>query len=223
MHDYCWFSDVFIFKNEIFLSFLYTLVLCIKQGIILSTLLSSWIRVLFLRKRKNDKLYRAFVYSENMKRIMAVGSRSDFSDTHYPLPCWSLQLPLSGWVVGTVLFLSNEFIMSLPTHFNNSSQGYFPSCVQFPVWWHFCFLINSRESSWTLKAFPGHFRSLCSSTCYLEGVWLGSYLDLSMFGELFAEMWVGDSDNPTIYRIPFLPLHFNFRGFFFELKQNFIT
>lgn len=113
---------------------------------------------------------------EVMKRLMVVGSWSDFFDVHYSPPhppTGILHLSLPEWVAHTFMYINDgAFITSLSTYLDKSMVGFF-SCVQFPFWWHFCFLINSRQSIYLKPVFCFFFFFKCISafSAQLHFVW----------------------------------------------------
>lgn len=161
---------------------------------------------------------------------LAAGQISLMS-TIFP-PTGILHLSLPEWVAHTFMYINYcAFITSLSTYLDKSMVGFF-SYVQFPFWWHFCFLINSRQSIYLKHVFffkKMYFSFLCSATLCLGVVLLESYLDLWIFGELFSEMevWRFTDSHCILYLFNFFNCVFQFlviwKRYLITYQLNLIT
>ena len=145
----CLLINVLIFKNEIFSRLPYTLWMYqMKYNVILAHNFINKNILLWGWNKMTSSIWHLYI-KRVMKRLMVVGSSSNFFDVHYfffPLEfciCHSLnELPTH---------LCTQIMVPLLHHFQpiwiKAWWDFFPR-VQFPFWWHFCFLINSRQSKY---------------------------------------------------------------------------
>lgn len=83
--------------------------------------------------------------------MLAANQISLMSTVFFPTKIHHLSLP--EWVAHTFTYINyGAFITSLPTYLDKNMVGFFP-CVQFPFWWHFRLLINSRQSKYPKPVF----------------------------------------------------------------------
>ena len=187
----CRFINVLIFKNEILSRLPYALwVYQMRYNVILTHNFLNKNVLLWGWNKMTSSIWHLCI-KRVLKRLMIVGSQSNFFDVHcffFPTRIHHLSLP--EWVTHTFTYINyGAFITSLPTYLDKNMVGFFP-CVQFPFWWHFRLIINSRQSKYPKPVFLFfmYFSFLFSVILCLGDVLLGSYLDLWIFGKLFADM-----------------------------------